>query len=85
METVARGTGEPAGPLRARRHGQPAGLDQVLAGLGNTASLTQESFSAVTQGVQASVAALVDGGASQEQMLQIMAPTLQKVWEGWQY
>lgn len=60
-----------------------AGLNQMMDGLGNTANLTQEQFSAVTQGANLAFEELVKGGMSTEDAMRVLAPTLQDIWTLW--
>ena len=57
------------------------GLQQVFAGLSNTGLLTQETFYGLTSQVAATFAGLVDQGKDGNDVLRLMQPTLQTIFE----
>jgi hypothetical protein len=60
---------------------QVAALNDILTGLGNTALLNQESFSALADQVTDTYQSLVDQGKNGDQALRLMQPTLQTLWQ----
>jgi len=55
----------------------------ALVAMHNSGFLTQEVFAGLLGEIQAQRAALLANGATNEQVNQIMAPSLQKIWELW--
>lgn len=58
-----------------------AALNQVLIGLHNSGALTVETFAGLASQVRSSFDTIVGSGATADQALQLMAPTLQTLWE----
>jgi hypothetical protein len=56
-------------------------LNQIVRGLAEAGGLTREELAAVGQDAAAQFAALQTGGASANEALALMAPTLQVLWE----
>lgn len=64
-----------------------AGLDDMMTGLGNTVSLTQEVFDEISQGIMAAAKELTtntQAALTNDEAMRFMQPTLQKLWEMWQ-
>lgn len=57
------------------------GLQQVLAGLANIGGLNAETFSGLTDQIGATFRSLVDQGKDADQILRLMAPSLQTIFE----
>jgi len=69
--------GEITGPILE----SVAGLNDALIGLNNTGLLSQEMFAGLTGQIRQAFDALVQNGATAEEALALMQPTLQTVWE----
>ena len=57
------------------------GINQVMVGLANTGLLDQQTFYGLQQQIGMTYQTLVDNGATGEQALALMQPTLQHLWE----
>lgn len=61
---------------------QVSGLNQLMKGLSDAGMLTKDMFAALGADAAAVFARLVDGGATGNQALMMMQPTLQQLYEG---